>query len=352
MPVLLKNLTATELYGALAPLGVSLHLARQLQAAAVRRDEIPERLHAVSPKLLERVRQEVGLPRLTTLNKIVSPQDGFAKYLFTGDGPESFEAVRIPILHRADDPKYIVCVSSQAGCAMGCQFCATGRQGFQRNLAVWEMVDQVVRIQADSAHPVRGVVFMGMGEPLLNYEFVIRAARILSEPCGMAISGKAISISTVGIVPGIRRFTADQLPFKLVVSLTSADPVRRRELMPVEATYPLSELIPAIRDYHQASGRRVTLAWTLISGFNTRTEDAVQLAELTGDLPLTLDLIDVNDPSGRFCPPSASELDTFRDALRLHLKMPVARRYSGGQDIHAACGMLAGKCAKSAAGIP
>ena len=343
MTILLKNLTALELHVALAPLGVSLHLARQLQAAAVRRDEIPEALHAVTPKLLERVRREVRLPRLTTLNKIVSPRDGFAKYLFSGDGPESFEAVRIPILTRPGDEKVIVCVSSQAGCAMGCAFCATGRQGFARNLAAWEIVDQVIRIQADSEHPVRGVVFMGMGEPLLNYEAVIRAARILSEPCGMAISGKAITLSTVGIVPGIRRFTADQLPFRLVVSLTSADPARRRDLMPVEALYPLAELVEAIRDYQLTSGRRVTLAWTLMSGFNTRQEDAVQLAELTRGIPLTLDLIDVNDPSGRFLPPSPAELDSFRDALRLHLKMPVARRYSGGQDIHAACGMLAGQ---------
>ncbi len=342
MPVLLKDLTSLELHDALTPLGVSLHLARQLQAAAVRRDQIPESLPAVSSRLLERVRQDVRLPRLAVLSKTVSPRDGFAKYLFSGDGPERFEAVRIPIMHRRGDAKYIVCVSSQAGCAMGCAFCATGRLGPARGLSAWEIVDQVVRIQADSEHPVRGVVFMGMGEPLLNYEAVIRAARILSEPCGMAIAGKAISISTVGIVPGIRRFTADRLPFRLVVSLTSADPSRRREMMPVEATYPLLELMDALRDYHGATGRRVTLAWTLISGFNTRVEDAIQVAELTYGLPLTLDLIDVNDSSGRFLPPSRAELDAFRDALRVHLGMPVARRYSGGQDIHAACGMLAG----------
>ncbi len=342
MESLFKDLTATELYAVLAPLGVSPHLARQLQAATVRHDVFPERLPAVSTKLLERVGREVRLPRLKMLRKVVSPQDGFAKYLFCGDGPEPFEAVRIPLLHRPEDSKYIVCVSSQVGCAMRCAFCATGRLGHKRNLATWEIVDQVVRIQADSPYPVRGVVFMGMGEPMLNYEAVVRAARILSEPCGMAISGKAISISTVGIVPGIRRFTADRLPFRLVVSLTSADPARRRGMMPVEETYPLPELMGAIRDYHLASGRRVTLAWTLISGYNSRVEDAIQLAALTKGLPLTLDLIDVNDPSGQFRPPSQAELAAFRDALRLYLKMPVARRYSGGQEIHAACGMLAG----------
>ena len=340
MTILLKDSTAVELHAALAPMGVSLRLARQLQAAAVRRDEIPESLPEVSPVLLARVRQAVRLPRLVRLEKVVSARDGFAKYAFQGEGEGAVESVRIPLVHRTGKEKYIVCVSSQVGCAMGCEFCATGRMGFVRNLSTWEMVDQVIRIQADSTHPVRGVVFMGMGEPLLNYEAVIRAARILSEPCGVAISAKSISMSTVGIVPGIRRFTAEKWPFRLVVSLTSADPVRRRELMPVEQAHSLPELMEAIREYHQASGQRVTLAWTMISGFNTREEDAVQLAKLVRGVPITLDLIDVNDATGRFKPPSPEELTIFRDALRKHLKMPVARRYSGGADIHAACGML------------
>ena len=113
--------------------------------------------------------------------------------------------------------------------------------------------------------------------------------------------------------------------------------------MPVAAAHPLPELLAAIREYHAASGQRVTLAWTMISGFNVREEDAVQLAELVRGLPITLDLIDVNDATGRFRPPSPAELEAFRDALRKHLKMPVARRYSGGKDIQAACGMLAGR---------
>lgn len=343
MPILLKNLTSAELHEALAPLGVSLRLARRLQAAAIRRDEIPEHLPEVSDRLLGNVREAVRLPRLVLLDQKTSARDGFAKYLFRGAGPEPFEAVRIPLVHRAGDEKVIACVSSQVGCAMGCAFCATGRIGFVRNLETWEMVDQVVRIQADSPHPVRGAVFMGMGEPLLNVEAAVRAARILSEPCGMAISAKAISFSTAGVVPGIRRFTADRLPFRLIVSLTSADPERRRAVMPAAAAHPLPELMDAIREYHAVSGRRVTLAWTMISGFNVREEDAAQLAELVRGLPITLDLIDVNDATGRFRAPSPEELNAFRDALRKYLQMPVARRYSGGQDIHAACGMLAGE---------
>ena len=343
MAILLKNLTATELHAALAPWEVSLRLARRLQAAAVRRDEIPESLPEVSDRLLARVRGEVRLPRLVQLEKVVSARDGFAKYLFEGDGEGRFEAVRIPLTHRAGEEKYIACVSSQVGCAMGCAFCATGRMGFVRDLAAWEMVDQVIRIQTDSEHPVRGVVFMGMGEPLLNYDAVVRAARILSEPCGMAISAKAISLSTAGVVPGIRRYAVERWPFRLVVSLTSADPARRREVMPVEAAHPLPELMAAIREYHAASGQRVTLAWTMMAGFNTREEDAIQLAMLVDGMPITLDLIDVNDSTGRYAAPSGEELNAFRDALRKHLKQPVARRYSGGADIHAACGMLAGQ---------
>jgi 23S rRNA (adenine2503-C2)-methyltransferase len=177
---------------------------------------------------------------------------------------------------------------------------------------------------------------------MLNYDGVIQAARILSESSGMAIGGKAITISTVGIVPAIRRFTEERHVYRLVVSLNSADPLQRRQLMPVEAVYPTRELIEAMRAYHEATGRRVILAWTMIAGVNTRDEDAQLLAELTRGLPIKLDLIDVNDPTGRFRPPSREELGAFRDALSAKLGVPVARRYSGGRDIYAACGMLAG----------
>ncbi|MEN6494228.1 MAG: radical SAM protein [Thermoguttaceae bacterium] len=343
MPILFKNLTAVELQAELAHVGMTPRLSRQIQVSAVRRGVLPEAVPGVSPKVLEQIRQLTTIPHLTLLDKVVSPQDGFTKYLFRGEGPEPFEAVRIPLLHRPEDCKYIVCVSSQVGCAMGCAFCATGQMGFRRNLAAWEIVDQVLKIQADSPHPVRGVVFMGMGEPLLNYDQVIQSARVLSEPCGVAIAGKAITISTVGIVPAIRRFTAERHTYRLVFSLTSADPLQRRELLPVEKAYPTAELMEAIREYHAATGRRVILAWTMISGLNTREEDAQRLADLTRGLPIQLDLIDVNDPTGRFRPPSREEIHAFRDALTAKLAQPVARRYSGGQDIHAACGMLAGR---------
>jgi len=340
--ITLKDLAAADLTAALAPLGVSPFAARRIHMAVLRDDAFPEAIACVSKQALRATRAATTLPHLTQIDKTVSPTDGFAKYLFGGNGPDPFEAVRIPLLHNPDAPRYIVCVSSQVGCAMRCAFCATGRLGFRRNLAPWEIVDQVVKIRADSPHPIGGVVFMGMGEPMLNYDAVMQAARILSEPCGLAIAGKAISISTVGIIPGIRRFTAERRPYRLVISLTSADPNQRRTLLPIEAAYPTPNLIDALRDYHTATRRRVLLAWVMMSGINTRPQDAQQLAALTRGLPIQLDLIDVNDPSGRFQPPSDAERNAFRDALRTHLGMPVARRYSGGRDIHAACGMLAG----------
>jgi 23S rRNA (adenine2503-C2)-methyltransferase len=339
MPILLKNQTAEELH---KTLGISLRQARMIQAVVIRKGKLPEAQAEISEKALKALRAATEIPNLTLADKTVSPQDGFAKYLFRGSGPEPFEAVRIPLLHRAEDQKYIACVSSQVGCAMGCSFCYTGKMGFIRNLSAWEMVDQVIKIRDDSEHPVRGVVFMGMGEPLLNYDEVFRAARILSEPCGGAISAKAITISTSGIVPAIRRFTAEKQPFRLVVSLTSADPQKRLELMPVEKLHSTAELMDALRERHQITGERITLAWTMISGVNTGEEDAKQLAKLTKGIPVMLDLIDVNDPSGKFTPPSPEELSAFRDALRMHLAAPVVRRYSGGKDIGAACGMLAG----------
>jgi 23S rRNA (adenine2503-C2)-methyltransferase len=353
MPFILGNTTADGVHAGLAHLGVTPRAARQIQAAVIRRGALPEAGPSGLPEnLLERVSQATVIPRLTRVEKTVSPRDGFAKYLFQGNGPDPFESVCIPLLHRPDDKKCVVCVSCQVGCSLGCVFCATGRMGFRRDLAAWEIVDQVAHIQADTPLPVRGVVFMGMGEPMLNYDAVIQAARIMSEPCGMAISAKAITVSTAGILPGIRRFTEEGQPFRLVVSLTSADPVQRRALMPVEQAHPLPELMDAICGYQKATGKRVTLAWTMMAGVNTREEDARQLAALTKGLPVKLDLIDVNDPTGRFQPPSPEELNAFRDALRKHLAMPVARRYSGGQDIDGACGMLAQRMKTSTPGGP
>jgi 23S rRNA (adenine2503-C2)-methyltransferase len=262
--------------------------------------------------------------------------DGFVKYLFESPHGGRFEAVRIPLF----DTKYVVCISSQIGCALACDFCETGRLGFQRNLATWEIVDQVMQVRAEADRPVRGVVFMGMGEPFLNYTQALRAAEILSHPAGLAISGKAITLSTAGHVPGIRRFVSEGHSYRLTFSITSALSEKRGQVMPIERTYPLPELVAAIREYTVSRRERAMLAYVTIRGFNTGVEDAQALANVFAGIPLKLDLIDVTDPSGRYLPPTSDELSAFRDHLQI-LRAPVVRRYSGGKEIGAACGTLA-----------
>lgn len=262
--------------------------------------------------------------------------DGFVKYLFRSPMGGELEAVRIPLF----DTKHVVCVSSQVGCALACDFCQTGRLGFSRNLETWEIVEQVRIVRDEAGLPVRHVVFMGMGEPLLNYENVIRAAGLLCEPGGLQVSGRNITVSTAGVVPAIERYSAEDHGFRLAFSVTSADPAKRARLMPIERTWPLPKLIGAIARYAEARRERAMIAYVMIAGVNTAREDAEALGEAFAGVPIKLDLIDVADPTGRYRPPDAEELKRFRDDLQL-LKVPVSRRYSGGLEIGAACGTLA-----------
>lgn len=262
--------------------------------------------------------------------------DGFVKYLFASPLGGRFEAVRIPLF----DTHHVVCVSSQVGCALACDFCMTGKMGFSRNLETWEVVDQVLTIMNEAERPVRGVVFMGMGEPLLNYANTTRAARIMCHPAGLAISGRSITFSTAGWVPGIKKYIADDPPYRLAFSITSAIPEKRAKVLPVELTHPLPTLVEQIRRYSESrGGERVMLAYVVIKGFNTGLEDALALKEAFEGIPVTVDLIDVTDPTGTYQPPDADELKAFRDHLQV-MKSPIARRYSGGKDIGAACGTL------------
>ncbi len=277
---------------------------------------------------------------LTLVDRAVDPADGFVKYLFQSPDGALSEAVRIPL---ARPGRFTVCLSSQVGCAQGCAFCATGRMGWSRDLAAWEMVSAFCAVRDDTDGHVSGAVFMGQGEPLLNAGEVLGAARLLSDPCGGRISGGAISVSTVGIVPQIRRFTRGGHRFRLIISLTSTIADRRRELMPAAARWSLEELAEAIRAHACGSGSRVTIAWVMLGGINTGQDEVDGLRRLLGDVPLRINLIDVNDPRpDGFRRATPEELARFRDRLQA-LGMPVVRRYSGGAATHAACGMLAAR---------
>lgn len=338
-PLNLKTLSLAELEGALRPTGASPTAVRKVFAAVfahgARDVEQVARAPQVPRAVADVLRERAELPRLSVVERRRA-EDGFVKYLFESPLGGRVEAVRIPLF----DTKYIVCVSSQVGCALACDFCMTGKMGFQRNLRTWEMVDQVLQVREEADRPVRGVVFMGMGEPLLNYTEALRAADIMRSPAGLAISGRAITFSTAGTVPAIRRYTREGHPYRLAFSLTSAIPEKRARVLPIERTHPLPTLVDAIREYAAVRGERAMVAYVVIRGFNTGLEDALALKEAFAGVPVTIDLIDVTDPTGKYLPPTPEELKAFRDHLQV-VGQPIARRYSGGKDIQAACGTLA-----------
>jgi 23S rRNA (adenine2503-C2)-methyltransferase len=309
--------------------------ARRLLAHVVGRGHDDLAARDIARATVERLGERLSVPTLEVVERRRAA-DGFVKYLFrAADGP-LVEAVRIPLF----DTKYVVCVSSQAGCALGCAFCATGRLGLTRDLAAWEIVEQVRIVRREADRPVRGVVFMGMGEPLLNYRAVIDAAYVMCDPSGMQIENRAITISTAGVVPAIRRYTDEGHKFRLAISLHAGSAEKRARLMPIERKWPIEEVVAAARAHAAATRERITLEYVAIAGVNCGADDARALQQLLAGIPIRLNLIEVNDASGRFAPPDAAELAAFRNALQA-LGQPIVRRYSGGKDVQAACGMLA-----------
>jgi len=277
--------------------------------------------------------------RLAVVDRRRSEVDPFVKYLFRAGDGVAFEAVRIPL----ERPRWSVCVSSQVGCALACVFCETGRVGFTRNLEPWEIVEQVLTVRRESPErPVTGVVFQGQGEPFQNYENVLRAAAILRDPCGARIRGDRITISTVGLVPQIERYTNEGHPYRLILSLTSAFSEKRAALMPITARHDVPELAAAMRRHAARCGGPVHLAWVLMAGVNTGADEAGELARLFAGVPVRVSVIDVNDPTGRFVRATDEERSRFLSALAEN-GLGFVRRYSGGPDIHAACGMLASR---------
>ena len=332
-----------------APLGVTEDVGRKLLAAAVQRGERDLRsVRGVRRELLERIEAQSTAEPLRVVAREAAA-DGFVKYLFELRDGARIEAVRIPVpceapgadtsAYENKEKKYIVCVSSQAGCALACAFCATGELGFQRNLQAAEIVGQVLAIRGEADRPVRGVVFMGMGEPFLNYDEVIRAARILCHPSGACIDARSITLSTAGIVPQIRRFTAEGHKFRLAVSLTHAVARKRLPLMPIEKVHPSSELVAALHDHARARRTRVLVEYVLLGGVNDSPDDARALCGLLDPKLVKIDLIDVNGATGGFQRATRQARSAFLDVLA-EAKMPFAIRYSGGQDVGAGCGQL------------
>lgn len=330
---------------------VDLAIARQILSRLItagKDDPAPKRRQA-KKEVLDHVRAHATWARPTIEERIEDPEDGSVRYLFRAADGVRFEAVRIGLQKPGC---FTVCLSSQAGCAMACAFCATGRLGLARNLTVAEIVGQFVAVRDEAPGRITGAVFMGQGEPFHNYDAVLAAAGVLSNPAGGSIAREAITISTVGLVQQIRRYTAEGHDYKLIVSLTSARADRRRELLPVAGKIPFDDLVLALREHADALkarskegsvGQRLTVAWVLLGGVNDGIDEVEALREQLGDLPIRINLIDVNDarPDG-FRRSTEVERKTFSEALRT-LGVPVVRRYSVGRSRHSACGMLASR---------
>jgi 23S rRNA (adenine2503-C2)-methyltransferase len=334
----LRSQTPESLAALWPDLGLDLPRARRVVHRLVGQDRDDlEEVRGLSKSRAREILARGRTTRLTVLDRRRSEVDPFVKYLFRSADGHEFETVRIPL----ERPRWSVCVSSQVGCALACAFCETGRVGFTRNLDPWEIVEQVMTVRRESPErPVTGVVFQGQGEPFQNYESVVRAAEILRDPCGLQIRGDRITISTVGLLPQIERYTAEGHPYRLILSLTSAFSEKRAALMPITARYDVPALAAAMRRHATRGHGPVNLAWVLMGGINSGADEARELARLFAGVKVRLSVIDVNDPTGRFVRAGDEERRRFLSALADN-GLGFVRRYSGGPDIHAACGMLA-----------
>ena len=320
--------------------GEPSYRARQVWEGLHARAQRPENMTELPSAL--RASLETALPpALREVSRRTADGGQTTKWLWALHDEASVETV---LMHYPD--RVTVCVSTQAGCAMACQFCATGQAGFLRHLSEGEIVEQVA-VAMREARPRRlsNVVFMGMGEPLANYDRVWAAVVRLNGDMGL--SARHLTLSTVGMVPGIRRLAAETLPVNLAVSLHAANDTLRDELVPVNRRYPLAVLADACAAYVEASGRRLSIEWALIDGVNDRGSDASELAAFARPLGAHVNLIPLNPTPGYPVVGSPPErVRRFRDELRA-LGVNATIRATRGADIDAACGQLAASGAGS-----
>lgn len=280
---------------------------------------------------------EYRLPKIA--RKLVSKLDGTVKYLMEMQDGEKIESVFMKYEHGNT-----VCVSCQAGCRMGCKFCASTLKGKTRDLTASEILGQIAVIGRDTGEKVSGIVMMGIGEPFDNYDNAVKFLRLVSAPEGLNIGLRHISVSTCGLVPGILRLAEEGLPVTLSLSLHSADNERRSNLMPVNKKYPIEEVLGACRIYFEKTGRRVSFEYTLIAGENDSAEDAKRLASVLkrnmGKNPLHVNLILLNsvDETG-YSAPQREMANRFKGQL-LSLGVNATVRRKLGSDINASCGQL------------
>lgn len=340
----LKGLDTSEMEDFFVSIGEKPFRAKQMIKWIYQKGECDfDRMTDIGKKLREKLRSSAEVSSLKILRHQISACGDTEKFLFELKDGNCIESVIMSYEDHIGPSRLTACISSQVGCAMGCAFCATGKSGFTRNLSAGEIADQVIAIQreiAPSERRIANVVLMGMGEPLMNYDNVLKAIRLMNCAEGIGIGIRHIAISTCGLVPGINRLADEGIQTKLAVSLHSPFDESRSEMMPVNRKYPLPELMKALRNYQKKTGRRVTFEYAMIDGVNDGLDSAERLAELLSGLTSLINLIPLNNvteyragrsPEGR--------IERFKSYMESRGIRTTVRK-ERGHDIDAACGQL------------
>lgn len=332
----IKSLTREELQKVICQMGEKSFRANQIydwmHVKLVRGfDEMTN----ISRSFREECKERFSFTDLEAVRVQKSKLDKTQKFLFQLEDGNLVESVLMPYKHGNS-----VCISSQVGCRMGCAFCASTLDGLTRNLKPSEMLDQIYRITKLTGERVSNVVVMGTGEPLDNYDNLVRFIRILTDEYGLHISQRNVTVSTCGLVPGILKLAKEGLQITLALSLHAATDEKRQELMPVAKTYSIGELMDAIDVYFEATGRRITFEYSLVAGVNDTYEDAKRLSELSGKRNCHINLIPVNPIKERdFRRPDKEYVASFKNQLEKYQRNVTIRREMG-KDIDGACGQL------------
>jgi len=294
-----------------------------------------EEMSNLSKELRNRLKAHYHLVHLQTLEVQTSKIDGTQKYLFELEDGNVIESVLMKYKHGNS-----ICISSQVGCRMGCVFCASTIGGLTRNLTTAEMLAQIYQIQKSSGERVANVVVMGCGEPLDNYEYIVRFIKILSDEYGLNISQRNITISTCGLVPKIKQLAEEQFQITLALSLHATNDDKRKKLMPIAYKYSLDEVLDSCKYYFKKTGRRITFEYSLVSGLNDTKEDAKELAALLKTMNCHVNLIPVNPIKERtFVQSQKKVIENFKNKLE-KCGINVTIRREMGRDIDGACGQL------------
>ncbi|MCJ7497444.1 MAG: 23S rRNA (adenine(2503)-C(2))-methyltransferase RlmN [candidate division Zixibacteria bacterium] len=336
----LKGLWIEELEGILDKLGEKKYKSKQIAKWIYNKGVSDfEQMTDLSKELRRKLAEIAFIDKLKLIKKQTSRIDQTEKFLF-----ELSDGKKIETVLMREKERVTLCISTQAGCALNCIFCATGSMGFERNLSAGEIVDQIIcaKEYLKENEKITNLVIMGMGEPLLNHENTLKAIRMIRSELGLSISAKRVTLSTAGIVPQIYKLADEGLRIKLALSLNAPDDKLRKKLMPITKKYPLSEVLEALKYYAEKTDTRITFEYVLIKDINDSKEQALELAKLVRGIPCKINLIPYNPVKN--CPfekPDEETLQKFRDIL--YPRAPaVTLRKSKGEDIQAACGQLKG----------